>query len=294
MKLLRHARRGLCAAAIAMTAGCATAQPAPSLPPGMSFVAQDASGAWSLYRVNEQRQITRLPTQLEPRQACVSPAGDRLVYAAADGTVRFSAPPGTEEVVLARPDAQRAYTQPCLGLQGRDVVLVEMAGGKSLETEILRLAAGAEPQPMAPQPGAQQEPFVHAGRWLVYASAGCSSGCESPLVEIWGRDLLTGRARQLTLLNAFSIGPVTDGKRVLFSSNASGSFQLWQVNFDGGSSQQLTRETQHASQPALCQGDIYFVHSGPGGTVLAKLLAGGRAQELPLAGLKGFRSLRCL
>ena len=51
--------------------------------------------------------------------------------------------------------------------------------------------------------------------------------------SIWTRDLLTGKARQLTLLNALSQAPVTDGRLVVFSSNHSGTHQLWQVGLDG-------------------------------------------------------------
>ena len=71
-----------CVAALPM----AWAQPAAGLTPGMSFVAQDAAGSWSLYRVDDRRTVVRMPTQLEPRQACVVPDGSKLVYAAADGT----------------------------------------------------------------------------------------------------------------------------------------------------------------------------------------------------------------
>jgi hypothetical protein len=135
---------------------------------------------------------------------------------------------------------------------------------------------------------------VYQRRWLVYASVGCSDGCEELLVEIWGRDLLTGKARQLTLLNALSQGPVTDGRRVVFSSNASGAHQVWQVGIDGSGVRQLTAGTTQAISPALCGGAVHFVLAGPGGAVLARLADDGSVAELPVPGLKSFRALRCL
>jgi WD40-like Beta Propeller Repeat len=278
-----------------LPAAAAAAGAAPALPPGMSFVAQDAAGVWGLYRVDGQRAVQRVATQLEPRQACVAPDGSKAVYAAADGTVRALAVAAGQEAVLARSDAKRSYTQPCLSADGREVYVVEMADGKSLETEILRYTSGsAEPARIARQPGAQHDPFVHQGRWLVYASVGCSDGCEELLVEIWSRDLLAGKARQLTLLNALSQGPVTDGRRVVFSSNASGTHQLWQVGLDGSGQRRLTDGLAQAVHPALCAGAVHFVRAGPAGAAIARLGEDGSVTELPAPGLKNFRALRCL
>ncbi len=284
---------GALLAAAATGAGAQTAASAP--PPGMSFVAQDAAGAWGLWRIDERRQPQRVATQLEPRQACVAPDGSKAVYAAADGTLRLVAAGVAQEAVLARATPQRSFTQPCMSADGREVYAVEMADGKSLETEILRYTSGtAEPVRIARQPGAQHDPFVHQHRWLVYASVGCSDGCEELLVEIWGRDLVAGKARQLTLLNALSQGPVTDGRRVVFSSNASGTHQLWQVAFDGSGLRRLTDGPAQAISPALCGGAVHFVQASPGGAAIARLGDDGRVTLLSLPGLNSFRSLRCL
>jgi hypothetical protein len=284
-------------AAMASMAGltiAVQAQPQTGLPEGMSFVAQDASNVWSLYRVDANRHVVRVPTQQEPRQACVAADGSKLVYAAADGTLRLIAAGVAQETTLARADAKRSYTQPCMAADGREIYAVEMADGKSLETEILRFDAAKEPARIARQPGAQHDPFVFQRRWLVYASVGCSDGCEELLVEIWGRDLLAGKARQLTLLNALSQGPVTDGRRVVFSSNATGTHQLWQVGFDGGGIRRLTEGPLQAVQPALCGGAVHFVRSGPEGATLARLSEDGSVTPLSVPGLKSFRALRCL
>jgi hypothetical protein len=263
------------------------------LPPGMSFVAQADDGAWALYRVDAQRAVVKVPTALEPRQACITPDGSHAVYAAADGTLRRVT--GGTETVLARSDARRAFTQPCLSADGQDVVAVEMADGKSLETEILRWRGdSAEPVRIARQPGAQHDPFLYRGRWLAYASVGCSDGCEELLVEIWVRDLVAGRARQVSLLNALSQAPVTDGQRVLFSSNSGGSHQLWQVGTDGTGPRRLTQGPAQSLHPALCGGLVHLVRVGPGGAVLARLDGDGRLTEQPVAGLKNFRALRCV
>lgn len=284
--MLRRYAAGLLLAA----AGLAQGQ---TLPPGLSWIARDAAGAWNLYRVDAARGVVRLPTELEPRQACVSADGTRAVYTAADGTLRTI--DAGRESVLARPDAKRAYTQPCLDSAGRDVVAVEMADGKSIDTEILRFGTGGgEPSRIARQPGAQHDPFLYRGRWLAYANVHCSDGCERLIVEIWSRDLVAAEARQLTLLNALSQAPVTDGRRVVFSSNASGTFQLWEVGLDGSGLRRLTDGSAQATQPALCGGQLLFVRATPQGAAIARLEADGRVTEIPVPGHNAVRALRCL
>lgn len=291
MRLTTRAAALLLAAMAFSWPASALAQAA-TLPAGLSFIAQDSSGAWGLYRVDAQRGPVHLPTQLEPRQACVAPDGEQAVYTAADGTLRRLQ--GGRETVLARADVSRAYTQPCMTADGREVVAVEMADGKSIDTEILRFAGDATPARIARQPGAQHDPFLHRSRWLVYANVHCSDGCERLIVEIWTRDLVAADARQLTLLNALSQGPVTDGQRVVFASNASGTFQLWQVGLDGRGLRQLTQGASQATQPALCAGALYFIKATPAGAGLARLDAQGQGVELPLPGLSSIRALRCL
>lgn len=271
------------------------ARPAPSaLPPGMSFVALDATLTWRLHRITTSGRAEVLPTEHEPRQACVAAQAGRAVYSAADGSVRGLDLTSGAETVLLRSTPRAGYTQPCLSADGREVYAVEMADGKSVDTEIVRLDARGQPQRIARQASAQHEPFIHDGRWLVYGHVGCAEGCDTLLVEIWLRDLLAGSARQLTLLNALSQSPVTDGRRVVFASNAGGSFQLWQVGMDGSGLRQLTRGAPQALHPALCGGELHFVRAGPQGAAIARLAADGTVTELAVPGLSSFRSLRCL
>jgi hypothetical protein len=273
---------------------CAAHAQTPSLPTGLSFIAQNSAGTWGLYWVDKTHTLQTLKTQFEPRQACVSPQGPQAVYASADASLRRVDAAGSE-TELVHATLQHSYTQPCMSLDASEVYAVQMQDGKSVETDLLRFAAKhKEPQHMARQPGAQHDPFVHQKRWLVYASVGCSDGCEELLVEIWLRDFLSNKARQLSLLNALSQNPVTDGQRVVFSSNASGTHQLWQVSTQGQGQRQLTHGPTQATTPALCAGEIYFVRTDSEKSTLARLTQNGKVVELPLPHLTTLRNLRCL
>lgn len=285
---------------LAVAGAAAWAQPARSgLVAGLSFVAQADDGIWRLYRVNDHGAMQPVPTQTEPRQACVTGPGTapvRAAYVGADGALRLVTLGGGERV-LTRTDARRSYTQPCLTADGSEIVVVEMADGKSIDTEILRFNHNrreGEGEPVAPQAGAQHDPYLWNRRLLVYAHVGCAVGCQQLLVEIWLRDLVSGQARQLSLLNALSQNPVTDGRRVVFSSNATGGFQLWEVGIDGTGQRQLTRDPSQATSPALCGGSLFFVSAGPAFTSIARLADDGSVVRIPVPGLQGFRSLRCV
>ena len=297
--ILRPTTVGALAAICALCAATPEVLVAGELPPGMSFVARDKAGLWGLYRADERHLAVKVATQFEPRQACVTPDGSRAVYLAADGTLRSVSPAREpQEVVLVAPTPQRAYAQPCLSADGLEIYAVEMADGRSVNTEVIRFSAGAagwsEPVRLAPQPGAQHDPHVHQKRRLVYANVGCSNGCDELLVEIWARDFITGKTRQLSLLNALSQGPVTDGRRVVFSSNASGTHQLWQVGWDGSGQHQITEIPGQALRPALCGDGLFFLHVTPGKSTISHLLGDGTIEEIPVPGLNSFRALRCV
>lgn len=279
---------------VAVTVGARAAAPG-NLPDHLSFIAIDAVGLWRLHRISGGIPVP-VTTQLEPRHACVAAAAPVAVYAAADESIRLIDLATGRETALARSDSRRAYTQPCLSHDGKERYAVEMRDGKSIETDIVRLLDAPAPD-VAPrlirQAGAQLEPFLHARRWLVYASVSCSEGCERPIIEIWVRDLLAGTARQLTLFNAVSLGPVTDGQRVVFSSNVDGFYALWQVPVAGGTPTRLTSGPHNDHQPALCGGALFFVRSTPAGNALMRLGDDGVTERVALPGLQQLRSLRC-
>jgi hypothetical protein len=281
---------------VALHAAAAVAAGA-KLPEHMSFVAQEASGSWALYRVVADGSAARVPTALEPRQACLAPQARQAVYSAADGSVRRLAWDGQGEAVVATATRERGYAQPCVSGDGSTLYAVEMAEGKSIDTEIVRWppapAGAASSAVLVRQPGAQHDPFLHGGRWLTYASVACSDGCDRLIVEIWLRDLAAGTARQLTLFNALSRSPVTDGRVVVFSSNVSGSFELWSVAAGGGVPRQLTSGPGNALSPALCAGAVFFIESSASGSRLVRLGADGARAPVDLPAFSAIRDLRC-
>lgn len=289
------ARTLIAALAALLCAAPPAARAAAALPATMGFIAREAGGPWAVYRIGAGGRPERIATELEPHHACVATAAGKLVYAAEDGSIRLKTFGGGERV-LATSDAKASFVQPCLSADGRFVYAVEMKDAKSIETDIVDLSDPAQrPAPvLAVQTGSQMEPFAHARRWLVYGSVTCSGGCDRMMEEVWLRDLVGGRARQITLLHSVSQGPVTDGSRVVFSNNAEGPYKLYEVRPDGSGLAALTGGPDNDLSPALCGGTLYFVRSAPGGATLMRRRDDGGVEPVPLPGLAGFRSLRCI
>lgn len=269
----------------------------PGLPQGLYYIGFDAQKpGWVVYLVGEEGRVDRISTQIEPRSICILPDLTKGVYAGADGNIRIIDVRSGSEKVVAEGRSDLSVVQPCwIDASGNGIVQVEMMDGKSVETEIvgIDLRTGVR-RHLARQPGAQFEPQIHEGRLLAYSSVACSEGCIDLLQEIWWRDLLTGEARQLTLLNAISHTPVWHGRSIVFSSNASGSYQLWQVSVAGGEPVRLTWSGTNDVSPASCGGNIFFLRSQPGGTYLMKTTSAGEIKFNTVPGSGAMRGLRCV
>lgn len=130
-----------------------------------------------------------------------------------------------------------------------------------------------QPQPLPVEAGsAQRDPFLSAdGRWLYFAAQGRR-----------GWDLYRAPAdapAQAQALNAANSGAderspsLDEAGRLLFASNRSGAWQLWQANADGS-------DARAVSGPANASGQIHAVLAlgQRGDAVVTQVLADGRSR----------------
>lgn len=286
---------------------CAMAQAA-AFPTGLYLIGLDASLKWRVLGAVDGKAVP-IDTQIEPREAAIDSGRATLAYVGADGALRLRNLAAGSERVLMSASAKVAYTQPAFSSDPDLLYFVEMKDGKSVDTELIemRLSSGAQRR-VAIQPGAQFEPFVLGNRWLVYSSVSCSEGCPALLEEIWVKNLIGDDTRQITLLNALSREPATDGRIVVFSSNAGGGrYALWQVGIDGTDMKRLdmaapvlqkdgttSLEGNDISPALLPGGRIAFIRSSPKGTSVLLRSKDGVIEDITPPGIRAVRSLRVL
>jgi len=89
------------------------------------------------------------------------------------------------------------------------------------------------------------------GRWVVFVVGRADKAENRWNSDLWLVPLAGGEPRQLTNGPRHDRHPrwSPDGKRVVFESNRSGTFQLYTIRMDGGEAQQLTTLSTEATQP---------------------------------------------
>lgn len=269
--------------------------PAQNWVEGMSFVAL-SGGEWQLYVVPKgARSPQRVPTRSEPRTPTFHAATGVVAFIAADGTLHEQRLDGTAERLLLKPDAKRAYTQPVYDAAGKRLYVVELKEGASVDTDIVMLDdTRGRHAPVVTQPLAQFDPFAPTERDIYYSNVICTLGCGKIIQEIWHLDVVTGVARQLTLVNDIARQPALDrsGQWLYFSSNRAGHYHIWRVNMATREYQPLTNGQVTDTNPNVdAAGNLYFIRHSRQGASLMRMAPGAQASPLELAGIQDFRDL---
>lgn len=139
-------------------------------------------------------------------------------------------------------------------------------------------------EPVVQQTGIQDFPDVSPdGGRLAYTSwltIMPYRGGVSVVQQIWTLDLARGRAGQLLLSNASNIHPrwSPDGRRLAFSSNRTGRYEIWIVAADGSDPRQVTDGPGDKTWPAWSPDGarILFTYTQGGRTGLSLVTLGSR------------------
>jgi Tol biopolymer transport system component len=118
--------------------------------------------------------------------------------------------------------------------------------------------------------------FTQSPKASIYIShVSCTVACGHVIQEIWRRDLVSGIAEQVTLLNYTSRQPAVgpDGN-IVFSSNKRGTYDIWWASPEG-EVHPLTTGPDFDSQPSLLDnGDVLFIRHSQKGASLMRLDGG--------------------
>lgn len=160
-------------------------------PEGMSFVGLSQDG-WLAYLVDDRSgQPKPIATSSEPRSPTWSMADNGMAYLDAGGQLVVKKNGTESEIVLAKPDKERAFAQPVFSPDGQTLYVVELKKGISVNTDILAIRIDSpELKPVVQQRSAQFDPYKTIDGYLYYANVTCVLGCGKIIQELWRKQLV--------------------------------------------------------------------------------------------------------
>ena len=253
---------------------------------------------WQLHTSKEREKFDKIKTHSEPRTPTLHQTTGEITYIASDGSLRQQniGSEAQDSEILLEANAQKAYTQPAYDPSGKKLYVVALKEGASVDTDILQVDLSSKKvKPVVTQRSAQFEPMLPDDDTLIYSNVICTVGCGKIIQEIWIMNLVSGEARQLTLLNSISrqafLSP--KGDWLYFSSNKQGNFHIWRFHMETNQYEQLTQGQVTDINPVVDQaGNLYFIRRSPEGIALKQLDAQGELRTLPVP--EGVTDLRDL
>ncbi len=240
------------------------AAPLPALATGPTETARAFSalvdGTWRLYwqprEGSEPLSVPLANVRGDQLAARLSPDGRQVAFeVAGQGLFVCPLPPGTDTAdPAARGGCQRLSAgdgdpvRPDWNPLTGELMFVRFRVGAGNEQSDIALASAdlSKVQPVLDQTGIQDFPDVSPdGSRLAYTSwqtvMPFRAGVQV-IQQLWVLDLSRGVAGQVLLSNASDIHPrwSPDGKRLAFSSNRTGRYEIWVVAADGSGLLQLT------------------------------------------------------
>ncbi len=201
-----------------------------------------------------------------------SDRGDVVVYA--------ESPNQKVVTVFEKNGTENNFTQ--LRAYEDGLMMVELIDGRSRETQLVNISnkqlRGDTQLPIHPevvnkQLSSQFHPLP-ADNTLFYAHVTCRVNCDPVIQEIWKKNRVTGKAEQITLLNATSYLHSVDqnANYGYLSSNKSGYYHLARIDLGTGELQWLTDDKNTYSFPSISENnDLYFIQRSLSGSKLLKL-----------------------
>lgn len=211
---------------------------------GLMVFSANVSGDWDLYLYragSAPEQLTR--SAIDERAPALSPDGRRLAYITSDGALWLMELPSKAARKLAARFSNGHYGYPAWMPDGRSLVYTVYTFNPPREDSDLHthsLDTGKYTL-LVNQTGSQDYPAVSPdGSQLAYMStlATLVPGFGATMTQqIWIVSLQTGKPRQLFHGSAQDTRPAwsPDGKQIAFSSDRSGSVEIWGAAADGSS-----------------------------------------------------------
>ena len=221
----------------------------------LSFIAL-VKESWQIVHCKEQ-ECKIIKSEQEPRTYDYDFNSGAVVYVASDKSVRTIID-GNESIIL---ESQKdAYTQPLFIENGKKIMIVKLINGNSKKTEIISInLLGKNHKLLHYQHSTALDPYSKDGKEIYYANVSCVEGCGHIIQEIWKKDINSGQAEQITMLNSISHQPTTDSKYLYFSSNQKGNYHIYRVSLEDSFVKQLTFGSVTDGFPIASNDELFFI-----------------------------------
>jgi TolB protein len=222
----------------------------------LAFAANVGAGNWDLV-VGGPAGGAAVPlthTDWDESDPRWSPDRRAIVYAGSDGRL-YKVDVKTRQVQEVAPeDPSMQKSGPCFSPDGTRVVYSRRNSNSPDDADLavydLRTRTS---RTLIRQYGPQFDPDWSAdGRAVVYVSIHCSADCGRVIQELWVASGEGGYARQLLMTNAMCSRPrwSPDSRRIAFSSDRSGNFDIWILSVEDASLRQVTVDPHLDTSPA--------------------------------------------
>lgn len=222
----------------------------------MAFVA-NVDGNWDLFLAddNGKNPVRLTNTLYDEKDPCWSSDKKRIVYATSDGNLNIVNIDSRETFQIAVGKAKTPKISPCFSLDGKEIAFAQFRPpdeGDDTDLMIFNLETKAFRR-VLDQYAIQMWPaWSPDDSRLVYANMHCSADCGRLIQELWVTDPKGGWARQLLMTNSLCQQPAwsPDGRKIAFSSDKSGNYDIWVLSLRDWQLKQVTMEESLDVSPA--------------------------------------------
>lgn len=221
----------------------------------IAFVA-NAEGNWDLFALDEKagNVVEATSTVYDEVEPCWSRDRRRSVYSTSDGRLEIMDFRTKERCAVSIGGKRGRNTSASFSPDSRELVYVHLKPEEADDSELAVFDLEANTHtPFLDQFGPQLFPdWSPDGKQIVYTSAHCGMECGRVIQELWIAEVNGRSARQLLMTNSHCTHPIwsRDGKRIAFSSDMNGNFDIWVVTVEDGHLEQITSDPHLDTSPA--------------------------------------------